>query len=300
LAAQAFAWPRGRLPRVTIRALTWNIFHGRDFPPNAALFTTRSRLLRMTERDATHVQVNRSLREHFISLIATWEWDVALFQEFPPRWAERTARACGAEAHRVLTSRNSLAPLRAVATFLNTDLVGAYEGGSNLTLARADGRDRAIVERRELVLCPGPRPERRAMSFIRLADGVCVANLHASTGPANKDIAVEELRLGAERSVEWAAGAPLIFGGDLNVRPRERPIFDELAQRHELHAPTTPDAIDHLLVRGLEIVERPAAWPAEAREVPFADLRLRLSDHAPVSATFAAPTGDAPGANGVR
>jgi endonuclease/exonuclease/phosphatase family metal-dependent hydrolase len=279
---------------VTIRALTWNLFHGRDFPPNRALFTTRSRLLRMTERDATHVQVNRSLREHFISVIAAADWDVAMFQECPPRWAEPMARACGAEAHQALTSRNSLAPLRALATFLNTDLVGSNEGGSNLTLVRADGRNRAIVERRELVLCPGPEPERRTMSFVRTAGGVCVANLHASTGPQNKDIAVEELRLGAERSVEWAAGAPLIFGGDLNVRPRERPIFDELAERHDLHAPTAPDAIDHLLARGLEIVERPTAWPEEARELPFAGLRLRLSDHAPVSATFATPAGDPP------
>lgn len=249
----------------------------------------------MTERDATHVQVNRSLREHFISVIAAADWDVALFQECPPRWAEPMARACRAEAHLVLTSRNSLRPLRALATFLNTDLVGSNEGGSNLTLVRERGRhDRAIVERRDLVLCPGPEPERRTMSFVRMAGGVCVANLHASTGPRNKDIAVGELRLGAERSVEWAAGAPLIFGGDLNVRPRERQIFDELAARHDFHAPTAPDAIDHLLVRGLAIVERPTAWQAEARELPFAGLRLRLSDHAPVSATFATPAEDPP------
>jgi endonuclease/exonuclease/phosphatase family metal-dependent hydrolase len=283
---------------VTLRALTWNLFHGRDFPPNRALFTTRSRLLRVTERDATHVQVNRSLRERFISVIAAAGWDVALFQECPPRWAAPMARACGADAHRVLTSRNSLGPLRALATFLNTDLVGSSEGGSNLTLVRRGGasaghphRDE-IVERRELVLCPGPSPERRTMSFVRLARGVCVSNLHASTGPQNKDIAVEELRVGAEHSVEWAAGSPLIFGGDLNVRPVERPVFDELAERHDLRAPTAPDAIDHLLVRGLDIVEPPTPWPAEARELPLAGLRLRLSDHAPVSATFATPAAD--------
>ena len=283
---------------MTLRALTWNLFHGRDFPPNRALFTTRSRLLRMTERDATHVQVNRSLRERFISTVASWDWDIALFQECPPRWAGALARACDADAHRVLTSRNNLAALRALATFFNTDLVGSNEGGSNLTLVRkgnarsGEPHREEIVERRELVLCPGPSPERRTMSFVRLARGVCVSNLHASTGPQNKDIAVQELRLAAERSVDWAAGVPLIFGGDLNVRPRERPIFDELAERHNLRAPTAPDAIDHLLVRGLKVIEPPSAWPVEARELPFAGLRLRLSDHAPVSARFALPAGD--------
>jgi endonuclease/exonuclease/phosphatase family metal-dependent hydrolase len=265
-----------------LRALTWNLFHGRDFPPNKALFTTRSRWLRVTERDPTHVQVNRSLRDQFIPLIAASEWDVALLQECPPRWAQPLARACEAEAHRVLTSRNAVAPLRALATLVNTDLTGSNEGGSNLTLAR--GR---IAERRTLVLCPGPRPERRTMAFVRLASGICVSNLHASAGRENKDRAVDELRLAAERSAEWAQDAPLILGGDLNVRPRERPIYDELADRYDLRAPTAPDALDHLLVRGLRVVDPPRAWPPEARELPFRSLRLRLSDHAPVEATFA-------------
>jgi len=275
---------------VRLRVLTWNLFHGRDFPPNKALFTRRSRLLRWTERDSTHVQVNRSLLEQFVSVIAKAEWDAALFQECPPRWAPALAQAAGAESHRVLTSRNALEPLRAFAARLNTDLTGSNEGGSNLTLARPlDPGGPAIVERRELVLCAGPRPERRTMAFTRLASGVCVSNLHASTGPVNKDRAVEELRNAARQSLEWAEGAPVILGGDLNVRPRERPIFDELAEGFGLRAPTAPDSIDHLLVRGLEVVEPPRPWPPEAREVPWDGLGLRLSDHAPVAAVFEVP-----------
>jgi endonuclease/exonuclease/phosphatase family metal-dependent hydrolase len=273
-------------PGVQIRALTWNVFHGRDFPPDPALRTKRSRLWRITERNETHAQVNRSLRREFTELIAAADWDVALLQEFPPRWSKRLAAACAADHHRELTSRNSLAPLRALATWLNPDLIGSNEGGSNLTLVRPAVLG-AIAERRLLVLAPGAVPERRAMAFTRSEAGLCVANLHASTGPANRARAESELRLAAGRSLDWADGAPLVLGGDLNVRPQTSEIYEELAERFGLAAPTAPDSLDHLLTHGLETVSPPAAWPAEAREVAWhGGLRVRLSDHAPVSATF--------------
>ena len=269
-----------------IRALTWNVFHGRDFPPDGALRTGRSRLWRLTERNQTHAQVNRSLRREFIAVIAGTEWDVALLQEFPPRWARGLADACAADHHRELTSRNSLAPLRAVATLINPDLIGSNEGGSNLTLVRPETLG-TITERRRLILAPGPEPERRVMAFTRTEAGVCVANLHASTGPANRARAEAELRQAAERTIEWAAGAPVILGGDLNVRPRDSTVYDELGEPFGLRAPAAPDSLDHLLVNGLEVVEPPVAWGPENREVVRADgLRLRLSDHAPVQATF--------------
>ncbi len=272
--------------RVQIRALTWNVFHGRDFPPDPALRTRRSRIWRLTERNATHAQVNRSLRHEFSEAIAAAPWDVALLQEFPPRWAARLAAACEANLHRELTSRNSLAPLRALATLLNPDLTGSNEGGSNLTLVRQVVLG-PISVRRVLVLAPGPKPERRAMAFTRTEAGLCVANLHISTGPPNRPRAEDELRLAAERSLEWAGGAPLILGGDLNVRPRDSEIYEELAERFGLRSPTAPDSLDHLLVHGLTPVEPPSPWPPERREVVAGDgLRVRLSDHAPVEATF--------------
>ena len=92
-----------------IEALSWNLFHGRDAPPDAALLTLRSRLLRTSERNATHLQVNRDLWSEFATVLARARWDVALLQECPPRWVESLASACGAEPHAVLTSRNSLA-----------------------------------------------------------------------------------------------------------------------------------------------------------------------------------------------
>ena len=264
-----------------MRALTWNLHHGRDFPPDPSLLTWRSRLLRISERNATHVQVNRDLFDEFAQVLSDAEWDLALLQECPPRWADRLSAACNARAHRVLTSRNSLAPLRALLARLNPDLIASNEGGSNLTLVRGA----EIAERCELVLRPGA-PQRRTLAHTRLDAGICVANLHAS-GPDR--LAEEEILAAAEQVVEWAGDAPLLFGGDFNVRPANSGLYDELAGRFDLRAPTAPDAIDHLLARGLQIVEPPRAWPPERREVrDRSGLAIRLSDHDPVQGTFTA------------
>ena len=122
-----------------LRALTWNLYHGRDRPPDPALFTWRSRLLRRTERNATHVQVNRDLRDEFARSLAAADWDVALLQECPPRWC------CGARRGRAAPRRTGCspratrsAPLRALLAALNPDLIASNEGGSNLTLVRGE------------------------------------------------------------------------------------------------------------------------------------------------------------------
>ena len=269
-----------------LRALTWNLYHGRDRPPDPALFTWRSRLLRHSERNATHVQVNRSLRDEFARVLAAADWDVALLQECPPRWSRALALATGAEAHLALTSRNSLAPLRRLLAALNPDLTASNEGGANLTRVRGE-----IVERRELELAPGPRPERRVMAFTRALPAafgrpVCVANLHASAGAVLREHAEREVADAARSALDWAQGAPLVFGGDLNLRPRESRVFDGLAQDTGLVRPTSPDSLDHLLAAGLELVEPPTAWAPQAREVGTPGGTIRLSDHAPVTAAW--------------
>jgi endonuclease/exonuclease/phosphatase family metal-dependent hydrolase len=271
-----------------LTALTWNLFHGRDFPPDPALFTWRSRLLRVSERNATHLQVNRELLEEFATLIAAATWDVALLQECPPRWAEALARRCDADPHRALTSRNSLAPLRSLLARLNPDLIASNEGGSNLTLVRGDWE---IAERRELVLRPGPRPERRVMAFTRLRHPsgrrLCVANLHLSAGLARLAFAEQELLAAAGRACDWAGDQPLLLGGDLNIRPAGSAVYDQLAERHSLRGVTGPDSLDHLLTRGLETVSAARVWPPDARDIRVGERAIRLSDHAPIEANFA-------------
>lgn len=268
-----------------IKILSWNLYHGRDFPPDPALFTWRSRLFGVTERNATHAQVNRVLLDEFARVLDGFDWDVALLQEAPPRWFAELARRTRSNGVRVLTSRNYVPPLQRVLADLNPDLIASSDGGSNQILVRSPGR---ITEHRRLTIAW--RPEQRRMHWARIAltDGprLCVANLHASAGlPGQASI---ELVRAAELAVEWSAGDPLVFGGDLNVRPKRTPApFDTLRERFGLVEPTAPDAIDHLLARGLRIEEPPRRLAPEDRELVEPDgRRIRLADHAPVVATF--------------
>jgi endonuclease/exonuclease/phosphatase family metal-dependent hydrolase len=263
-----------------ISVITWNLLHGRDFPPDLALHTWRSRLGRTTERSATHVQVNRELDREFAAILSAAPWDVALLQECPPRWSASLAAACDAEVQRSLTSRNWLGSARRVLARWNPDLLGSWEGGSNVTLVRGPDAG-GLVDRRDLVL--RRRPERRTMAFARLGCGLCVANLHASTTPPLAEV---DVRNAVEVAIAWAGDSPLVLGGDLNLRPSQTRLFEELAERFDLSAPTDSDSIDHLLARRLEIVDPPTRWPPEMRELPWEGLRLRLSDHAPVEARF--------------
>jgi endonuclease/exonuclease/phosphatase family metal-dependent hydrolase len=279
------------------RAVTWNLYHGRDHPPEPELLTWRSRLLRITERGDAHAQVNRDLFDQFAATLAEAEWDVALLQECPPRWAERLATACEADAHLVPTSRNLpyLGAAQAFAAARNPDLIASWEGGSNLTLVRTPGVGRtAVRERRSLRLAA--RPERRMMAFTRLGNDLCVANLHAS---AARETAEAELIEAGRVAHRWAQGSPLILGGDFNLRPAlSSHVFARLSADHGHAGPTGDRVIDHLLVAGLDVIDAPVQWPPERREVPdpttaSGDLEpalpIRLSDHAPVSALFRTP-----------
>jgi endonuclease/exonuclease/phosphatase family metal-dependent hydrolase len=209
---------------------------------------------------------------------------VAFLQEAPPRWFERLASRARAHGTIALTSRNFGAPLRRLIAELNPDLIASNEGGSNQMLLRPPGRIRD-VRRETLALLP----ERRVMQFARLELGegrrVCAANLHASAGLPRA--ASAEVERAAGLAMQWAGDDPLVFGGDLNLRPKSEPqVFERLRDRFGLAPPTGPDAIDHLLAGGLEVVEPPARLPEE-REVAGPDgLRISLSDHAPVLATF--------------
>jgi endonuclease/exonuclease/phosphatase family metal-dependent hydrolase len=267
-----------------MRVLSWNLYHGRDFPPDPALFSRRSRLLRRAERNATHVQVNRPLLPEFALVLDRIGWDVALLQEAPPRWFAPLARRTRSSGALALTSRNLLPALQWRLADRNPDLLASSEGGSNQILVRHPGR---ILDVRRMSLAL--RPERRTMLWTRveLPSGcVCVANLHASAGlPAAATLEVERA---AEQAVGWSGGDPLLLGGDLNLRPRRNPeAFEDLRVRFGLEGPTGPAAIDHLLARGLTVIERPHRLAPEEREVEDrSGLRIRLSDHAPVVARF--------------
>jgi endonuclease/exonuclease/phosphatase family metal-dependent hydrolase len=214
-----------------ILVLTWNLFHGRAVPA-----------------------AGRPLAAEFAAAAAGWEWDVALLQEVPPWWPARLGVAAGASARQVRTSRNFGLPARRAVAARNPDLIASNGGGSNAILVRGP----RVVEHRTRTLTW--RPERRTMHGVALADGTWVVNLHASTHPPERRQA--DLLLAAATALEWAAGAPLVFGGDLNSR---QPVLPGLAYAGGYH-------VDHVLTGG--------PW-APGGELEVLDA-APLSDHAPV------------------
>ena len=253
----------GHLP-IVIRALTWNLFHGRDLP--------------------VEVDYKQSLHSEFAALLADFDWDIALLQEAPPRWFRELAFRAGAEGRLLKTSRNQLATLRGWVADRRPDLIKSGEGGSNQILVRAPWQ---VVEERRLTLAR--LPERRCMQWLRLQHErgalLCVANLHASAHrPAR---AAQEVERAVEAALGWSGDRPLILGGDFNVRPSEQPwLFDRLGSEG-FSEPTGPSLIDHLLARGARVVEPPQQLPADKREVAAGDApRVRLSDHAVVVGAF--------------
>jgi endonuclease/exonuclease/phosphatase family metal-dependent hydrolase len=210
-----------------------------------------------------------------VAAIAREEWDVALLQEAPPRWFGQL----GADGAIARTSRNFGSAIRGWIAEREPDLIKSNEGGSNQTLARPPWR---IAETRQLTLARFP--ERRKLLWTRLEHesgaSLAVANLHAS---ANRPGAAARELI---RAADWCEGDEhLILGGDLNLRPAEdEATFVELERRFRLTPFTAPDAIDHLLCRGLEVIEAPHLVPPERRE---SSPGVRLSDHDLVAAVFA-------------
>ena len=73
------------------------------------------------------------------------------------------------------------------------------------------------------------------MAFTRTASGVCIANLHATND--QPPLAIEDVLKAARAAERWAGDSPLIFGGDLNLRPAEDPeVFARLEDEFGLAA----------------------------------------------------------------
>ncbi len=155
--------------------------------------------------------------------------------------------AAGLEHRLVLTSRNSLAPVRRAIAIRWPDLVKSNGGGCNAILVRGE----AIVEHRVRRL--GWLPERRWAHAVRLSNGLWAANTHTEARAAQGLAAADAAR-------GWAGDEPSLLGGDFNVAELEPPGFVRAAGH----------GVDQIFVRGLE----PEAAAVLDRE--------RLSDHAPV------------------
>jgi endonuclease/exonuclease/phosphatase family metal-dependent hydrolase len=217
-----------------VRVLTWNLYHGRTRPPSG-----------------------RSMLREFAAALAGWTWDVALLQEVPPWWPPRLAAVAGAVERTVLTSRNWLPPVQREICSRNPDVLKSNGGGANAILLRGLPAD----EHRSLRL--RWLPERRWAHGVRLPDGSWVVNIHAQSRPPAFAQADCERAIAAARG--WSAGAPLVFGGDVNLKRPEFPGLVHVAGSH----------VDHIFTDG-----RRAAGRAQVID------RGTLSDHPPVAVSL--------------
>jgi endonuclease/exonuclease/phosphatase family metal-dependent hydrolase len=189
---------------MSLRLLTWNVFHGRALPPR-----------------------DEDLLDAFALRLSSWSWDVALLQEAPPWWPLALARACDAEVRFALTSRNALLPLRRLVASRRPELLKANGGGCNALLVRGLGGVRAHARRRLRVW-----PERRVVHAVHVGDGCWFANVHASSRPSRARRDVAEAHAAALR---WAGDAPFVFGGDCNVVRLELPGLAHVGASHVDH-----------------------------------------------------------------
>lgn len=221
---------------MALRVLTWNLFHGRSVPP-----TPRSLLAEFTEQ------------------LAGYEWDVALLQEVLPWWPPLLGRAARASMRMALTSRNVAPAIQHRVAPPRPHLLKSWSGGSNAILVRGQAIREHRIERLRAW------PERRVAHGVLLEDGTWVTNLHAQVHRNQR--AQADLDRAAAVTTFWAAGAPTLLGGDLNLKGTPTAF----GYRH-----LAGHWVDHVLGRGFTVVERGRALPHKP-----------LSDHAPMDVVVA-------------
>src|SRR3954463_16837145 len=86
------------------------LFAGGDWPPDRKpqVRAHKGTFRRGPRLGKEYEQTNWDLFDEFAALIDSVDWDVALFQEFPPSWKGRLADACHAQAPRALSGRKLL------------------------------------------------------------------------------------------------------------------------------------------------------------------------------------------------
>jgi endonuclease/exonuclease/phosphatase family metal-dependent hydrolase len=262
---------------LTVR--TWNVFHGRTVPEGSRLYL-----------------------EEMVSRITSGRPGVVCLQEVPA-WALRrlgtwsgmgvfgsvAMRPLGGPAARRLTELDprrlrsgltgqanailfdpELTPVERITVELNPPWFRAAEA-ERLALGRRERRSWAR--------------NRRIAQILRLEIGgtaAIVVNLHL-TSPADSAAADVELDRAAAFAGSFAApGEPVVLCGDLNLTARGSRVLDRLARAGY----STPcGGIDHILVRGLELVRGPEPWPDSARRRGD----VLLSDHVPLEAAMIVP-----------
>ncbi len=235
--------------------------------------------------------------------------DVVCLQEVPA-WAltklagwSGYAAIGGPAARPLLGPLPSTAELGRVLTSINHGLLrSAFSGQANAILVAPHRR---VVDQRLLELNPRSfrrrqaawlelgvparlawGKERRTCQVVRLADSertLVLANLHATSYPPDERLADAELL----RAAVYADGIalsdePLVLCGDFNVTfDRSRTLLDLISPDWGFSHPA--GGLDHILVRGLDLVRGPDSWPRGRRQRNG----TLLSDHTPVDVVLA-------------
>jgi endonuclease/exonuclease/phosphatase family metal-dependent hydrolase len=260
---------------------TWNVFHGNTKPPQRHAFLQET--VELAVSDDPDVVCLQELPAWSLSALAAWTPYPAL-----PALAEPPS----------LGPLPSTAEIGRVVTQLNAGLLrSAFSGQGNAMLVspRLRVREEHVcvlnprrfrrAQARWLGLGPLARiawaKERRVCQAVRLSEGsrtLLVANLHATSYPPDERLADAEL-LRAFVFVDGLArpGEPVAVGGDFNVTfERSRTLLDLTGE--DWGFSKAGSGIDHVLVRGLQIISGPTRWPPERRKAHGG----LLSDHAPV------------------
>jgi endonuclease/exonuclease/phosphatase family metal-dependent hydrolase len=232
--------------------------------------------------------------------------DVVCLQELPAWASLHLADWSGMQAFDDVAQPPHVGPLavpaqlgRKLTALHNGLLRSAVAGQANGILLRPDaevlGRDRLVLNSRDfrelqthwlslpLVARLGWTKERRIVQTVRARiDGatVLVANLHATSYPADQRLADAELL----RAAVFADGVAetddiVVLAGDFNVPASRSATQAELTSGDWGFSPPLDEGIDQILVRGAP-VDGLVRWPRERRRV---EGRV-LSDHAPVDA----------------
>ena len=227
----------------------------------------RSRLLRISERNATHLQVNRDLRREFADLIAAARlgrrpaagMPAALVRRAGAARAAPSRTACSPRATRSRAARARRAPEP------RPDRLQP-RAGSNLTLVRGE----MCVERRELVLRPGPHP----------SAGRWPSPARSATSDRLRREPARERRTGLRGGRgRGAARPPNARSSGRRDAPLSSAATSTCARARPPHLRASssaataatrrprPDSLDHLLVARLRDRPPAGAWPPERREV---------------------------------
>jgi endonuclease/exonuclease/phosphatase family metal-dependent hydrolase len=248
---------------------SWNLFHGNTCPPGPAVYLEE--MLQVATEDRP---------------------DVVVLQEVPAWALGRIAAWSGMTAVGDLAQRPRLGPIpipaevgRALTDIDPGRLRSAFSGQGNAILL---GSDRRVVAHDVLTLNPASfrreqartlrldlvtrlawAKERRICQAVRLAEGIVIANLHATSSPGEPRIPAVELARATAFAEQLAIkGDTVVIAGDFNCR----------AGHWALEGYSEPGpGIDHIAVRGAT----PSSlrfWPDERRRRDG----MLLSDHAPV------------------